>query len=77
MKRCQKFLACNFHLYFRNVTSSYEIAATAVKLLRKVVSSAKWTTAKELMCVIKEVGKHMIESQPTESCVGNMIRKCK
>ncbi|EDO45133.1 predicted protein [Nematostella vectensis] len=54
---------------------SYNTATQTVQLLRKVVSITHWKTAGELMQIVRREGKKMANAQPTESAVGNMVRR--
>ncbi|KXJ17540.1 Translation initiation factor eIF-2B subunit beta [Exaiptasia diaphana] len=48
---------------------SYDTAMQTVQLLRKVVSFS------DLMEIVKREGKRLSNAQPTESAVGNMVRR--
>ncbi|XP_020894774.1 translation initiation factor eIF-2B subunit beta [Exaiptasia diaphana] len=54
---------------------SYDTAMQTVQLLRKVVSFSYWKTAGDLMEIVKREGKRLSNAQPTESAVGNMVRR--
>lgn len=58
-----------------NVQGSYDVAYRTVLVLRRIVSSTKWSSASDLMRTIKLEGVRLIEAQPTEAAVGNMIRR--
>ncbi|OWF40818.1 translation initiation factor eIF-2B subunit beta-like [Mizuhopecten yessoensis] len=55
--------------------SSYYVALKTVCLLRKIIAQRKWQTAKDVMEVLKEDGRKMMMSQPSETAVGNMVRR--
>ncbi|KAJ8040346.1 Translation initiation factor eIF-2B subunit beta [Holothuria leucospilota] len=57
------------------IKGSYDVALQTLLLLRRVVSQSKWSTAKELRERIREEGKKLISSQPSESAIGNMVRR--
>jgi len=57
------------------VVGSYNIALKTVFLLRKLVGSSRWTNAKELIEAIKSFGNDVIQSEPSEPTVGNMVRR--
>ncbi|XP_061668287.1 translation initiation factor eIF-2B subunit beta [Syngnathoides biaculeatus] len=55
--------------------SSAETARETASLLRRITSQARWTTAGELMEIIRKEGRRMAAAQPSETTVGNMIRR--
>lgn len=57
------------------IHGSYNVAFRTVSLLIRVVSQRKWSNAKELMDIVREEGKKMMAAQPSESAVGNMVRR--
>ncbi|XP_065904364.1 translation initiation factor eIF2B subunit beta-like [Dysidea avara] len=67
-----------FESYMQRKTrlhSSYDVARRTVELLRTVVSTTKFKHARELMDAIKKIGKRMNLAHPSESAVGNMVRR--
>jgi len=54
---------------------SFDIAMGTVLLLRKVVGNTRWANAKELMESVREIGKKVGDAQPSETTVGNMVRR--
>ncbi|CAH3044422.1 unnamed protein product [Porites evermanni] len=54
---------------------SYAIATQTLQLLRRIVSQTRWSTAGELMQCVRTEGKKMASAQPTDSVVGNMVRR--
>ncbi|PFX32201.1 translation initiation factor eIF-2B subunit beta-like [Stylophora pistillata] len=54
---------------------SYDVAFQTLQLLRRIVSQTRWSTAGELMQYMKTEGKKMASAQPTDSVVGNMVRR--
>ena len=57
------------------IRGSYDIAMKTVLVLRKAVGQLRWSTAKELMDFVREAGKSLINAQPSEDAVGNMVRR--
>ena len=57
------------------VIGSFDIAIRTVLLLRKLVGNTRWSTAKELIDSVKTVGQKLIDSQSSETSVGNMVRR--
>ena len=57
------------------IRGSYDIAMKTVLVLRKAVGQLRWSTAKELMDFVREAGKSLIDAQPSEDAVGNMVRR--
>ncbi|XP_025110515.1 translation initiation factor eIF-2B subunit beta-like [Pomacea canaliculata] len=54
---------------------SYTVASRTVDLLRRIISKSKWASAKELMEIIRAEGKKLMAADPSESVVGNMVRR--
>ncbi len=42
---------------------------------RTVMGTCRWATAAELMGIVKRVGKALIEAQPLELVIGNIVRR--
>lgn len=58
-----------------NVNGSYNVAHQTLYWLRNIISQAKWNNISELMTHVREEGKRMMDSQPAEATIGNMIRR--
>ena len=56
------------------MSGSYAVAEASVQLLRVVISSSKWGNAKELVDLIKSVGTRILNAEPSEVIVGNMVQ---
>ncbi|KAI0819080.1 eukaryotic translation initiation factor 2B beta subunit [Irpex lacteus] len=59
----------------RQVVGSREAALETVKVLRQVVSRAKFSNIDQLVTLIRSIGKRLVEAQPKEHTVGNTVRK--
>ncbi|XP_002740976.1 translation initiation factor eIF2B subunit beta-like [Saccoglossus kowalevskii] len=57
------------------VLGSYEIAKKTVDILRRLVSQTRWSNAGEIMDIIRREGRRMMDAQPSEAIVGNMVRR--
>ncbi|XP_063295957.1 translation initiation factor eIF2B subunit beta isoform X1 [Pelobates fuscus] len=55
--------------------SSEETARDTVGLLRRIIAQARWGNAGELMEIIRREGRRMTAAQPSETTVGNMVRR--
>uniref|UniRef100_A0A8C5R1H2 Translation initiation factor eIF2B subunit beta n=1 Tax=Leptobrachium leishanense TaxID=445787 RepID=A0A8C5R1H2_9ANUR len=55
--------------------SSEETARDTVGLLRRIIAQARWGNAGEVMEIIRREGRRMIAAQPSETTVGNMVRR--
>ncbi|NP_001080268.1 eukaryotic translation initiation factor 2B subunit beta L homeolog [Xenopus laevis] len=55
--------------------SSDETARETVGLLRRIIAQARWGNAGELMEIIRREGRRMTAAQPSETTVGNMVRR--
>uniref|UniRef100_A0A3Q3GUH7 Translation initiation factor eIF2B subunit beta n=1 Tax=Labrus bergylta TaxID=56723 RepID=A0A3Q3GUH7_9LABR len=54
---------------------SAETARETTALLRRITAQARWGSAGDLMEIIRKEGRRMIAAQPSETTVGNMIRR--
>lgn len=54
---------------------SAETARETTALLRRIASNARWSSAGDLMEIIRKEGRRMIVAQPSETTVGNMVRR--
>ncbi|KFY87587.1 hypothetical protein V500_06879 [Pseudogymnoascus sp. VKM F-4518 (FW-2643)] len=59
----------------RQIRNSRPCAVATAKLLRRVVSSMKWRDAEDLIRRIQDVGQRLMEAQPREMVVGNIVRR--
>lgn len=57
------------------IQGSFNVAYKTVTLMVRVVSQTKWSSAKELMDIVKMEGQKMMAAQPSESAIGNMVRR--
>ncbi|XP_019407353.1 PREDICTED: translation initiation factor eIF-2B subunit beta isoform X2 [Crocodylus porosus] len=54
---------------------SEETARQTLGLLRKIIARGRWGKAGELMGLIRKEGQRMTVAQPSETTVGNMVRR--
>ncbi|NWW33224.1 EI2BB factor, partial [Panurus biarmicus] len=54
---------------------SEDTARQTLSLLRKIVGHGRWSRAGELMDLIRTEGRRMTAAQPSETTVGNMVRR--
>ncbi|XP_034783939.1 translation initiation factor eIF-2B subunit beta [Acipenser ruthenus] len=54
---------------------SGETARDTAFLLRKITAQARWNSAGDLMDIIRKEGRRMTAAQPSETTVGNMVRR--
>uniref|UniRef100_A0AAQ4P1Z3 Translation initiation factor eIF2B subunit beta n=1 Tax=Gasterosteus aculeatus aculeatus TaxID=481459 RepID=A0AAQ4P1Z3_GASAC len=54
---------------------SAEMARETTALLRRIAAQARWSNAGDLMEIIRTEGRRMTAAQPSETTVGNMIRR--
>ncbi|KAI3364326.1 hypothetical protein L3Q82_011123, partial [Scortum barcoo] len=54
---------------------SAETARETTSLLRRITAQARWSSAGDLMEIIRKEGRRMSAAQPSETTVGNMIRR--
>ncbi|XP_020841937.1 translation initiation factor eIF2B subunit beta isoform X2 [Phascolarctos cinereus] len=55
--------------------SSEDMARETVGLLHRIVAHGRWSNAGELMELIRKEGRRMTAAQPSETTVGNMVRR--
>uniref|UniRef100_A0A674B6E8 Translation initiation factor eIF2B subunit beta n=1 Tax=Salmo trutta TaxID=8032 RepID=A0A674B6E8_SALTR len=55
------------------IRGSGETARETTALLRKVAAQARWSSAGDLMEIIRKEGRRMTAAQPSETTVGNMV----
>jgi translation initiation factor eIF-2B subunit beta len=58
-----------------NIQGSYQVAHNTLTLLRRLVEHGQWKTTAELKKMILDVGKQMIDAQPSETAIANMVRR--
>uniref|UniRef100_A0A8C1KHN8 Translation initiation factor eIF2B subunit beta n=1 Tax=Cyprinus carpio TaxID=7962 RepID=A0A8C1KHN8_CYPCA len=58
-----------------SLRGSAETARETTALLRRITAQARWGNAGELMEIIRKEGRRMTAAQPSETTVGNMIRR--
>uniref|UniRef100_A0A8D0AQ29 Translation initiation factor eIF2B subunit beta n=1 Tax=Sander lucioperca TaxID=283035 RepID=A0A8D0AQ29_SANLU len=54
---------------------SAETARETTALLRRITAQARWSSAGDLMEIIRKEGRRITAAQPSETTVGNMIRR--
>ncbi|XP_064005912.1 translation initiation factor eIF2B subunit beta isoform X2 [Pogoniulus pusillus] len=54
---------------------SEDTARQTLSLLRKIIAHGRWSRAGELMDLIRTEGQRMTAAQPSETTVGNMVRR--
>nr|XP_029503576.1 translation initiation factor eIF-2B subunit beta-like isoform X1 [Oncorhynchus nerka] len=54
---------------------SGEMARETTYLLRRITAQARWSSAGDLMEIIRNEGRRMTAAQPSETTVGNMVRR--
>ncbi|KAL1757236.1 hypothetical protein FB107DRAFT_260255 [Schizophyllum commune] len=59
----------------RQVVGSRVAALETVRLLRQVVSKARFHNIEQLVRIIRTVGRRLVDAQPKEHSVGNTVRK--
>lgn len=59
----------------RQLVGSSTVAQATLKLLIVVISKNNWSKPNELLNLVKSVGQKLIEANPTELAVGNIVRR--
>eukprot|EP01133_Synstelium_polycarpum_P006726 gene6726-7819_t len=59
----------------KRITGSFNVSKATAEFLRHYTSMNRWTNAKSLIEQVKTIGKRLIETQPLEFCIGNIVRR--
>src|SRR5271154_236807 len=59
----------------RQIKNSRPCAIATAQLLLRVVAKFRWTDVGKLLVRIQQVGQRLIEAQPKEMVVGNIVRR--
>src|SRR5690554_5841141 len=59
----------------RQLVGSSTVAQATLRLLIVVISKSNWTTCNQLLTLVKSIGQRLIQANPTELAVGNIIRR--
>jgi len=59
----------------RQLVGSSTVSQATLKLLIVVISKSNWTTCNQLVTLVKTVGQRLVQANPTELAVGNIIRR--
>lgn len=57
------------------IQGPYHVASQTVSILKHIIGESMWTSASELMDIVKYESQRMITAQPTEAAIGNMVRR--
>lgn len=57
------------------VQGPHEVASQMVTVLKHIIGESSWTSARELMDLVKTDSRRMIDAQPSETAIGNMARR--
>ncbi|KYR00968.1 translation initiation factor eIF-2B beta subunit [Tieghemostelium lacteum] len=63
------------HLKRKVVAGSFHVSQKTAQVLRHYISISKWPNAKVIIDQIKSIGKRLIDAQPLEFCIGNIVRR--
>ncbi|PFH54151.1 hypothetical protein AMATHDRAFT_135818 [Amanita thiersii Skay4041] len=59
----------------RQVVGSRDTALETLLVLRQVITRAKFSNIDQLVGIIRAVGRRLVEAQPKEHSIGNIVRK--
>ncbi|KAK9299900.1 hypothetical protein QLX08_007234 [Tetragonisca angustula] len=62
-------------IHYGGVKRTHNIVVATILVLKNIISNEKWTTAKNLINIIRTNGKYLVEAIPLEFCIGNMVRR--
>eukprot|EP01103_Thecamoeba_quadrilineata_P019603 TRINITY_DN8010_c0_g1_i1.p1 TRINITY_DN8010_c0_g1~~TRINITY_DN8010_c0_g1_i1.p1 ORF type:complete len:357 (+),score=71.99 TRINITY_DN8010_c0_g1_i1:31-1071(+) len=57
------------------VVGSFNVAKKTMDLLLKAIESHKWKNTQTVMELVKDLGKKLIEAQPLELAIGNVVKR--
>lgn len=60
---------------FRKIVGSYNISNAMLTLLLSIITENNWTTADELMTIVRETGMILENALPQEAILGNIVRR--
>jgi hypothetical protein len=63
------------NIELRELASSSQTALASVKLIKKLIGDSRWSTASDLLKILKEQEKFLFERIPTETVVRNIWRR--
>ncbi|XP_064486449.1 translation initiation factor eIF2B subunit beta-like [Ornithodoros turicata] len=55
--------------------TSNDIAKFLVNVLVNLIKHREWKTAQDLLCILRSEGQKMIKVDPTETAIGNIVRR--
>eukprot|EP01113_Clastostelium_recurvatum_P019384 TRINITY_DN2284_c0_g1_i2.p1 TRINITY_DN2284_c0_g1~~TRINITY_DN2284_c0_g1_i2.p1 ORF type:complete len:349 (-),score=89.90 TRINITY_DN2284_c0_g1_i2:52-1098(-) len=59
----------------KQVKGSYNVAVRTAEFARQVISHSKWSNAKQLLDILREVGSRLVHASPLEFAIGNVVRR--
>ncbi|XP_043523672.1 translation initiation factor eIF-2B subunit beta [Frieseomelitta varia] len=62
-------------IHYGGVKRTYNTVVATILVLKNIISNEEWTTAKNLINIIRRNGKYLVEAIPLEFCIGNMVRR--
>jgi translation initiation factor eIF-2B subunit beta len=69
----------NFHFncakFVRELSSTSKVALASVNLVKKLIGESRWFTANDLLHILKEEEKNLLERIPSETIVMNIWRR--
>uniref|UniRef100_A0A1L8DS19 Translation initiation factor eIF2B subunit beta n=1 Tax=Nyssomyia neivai TaxID=330878 RepID=A0A1L8DS19_9DIPT len=64
-----------YDIMTRKIDSSYEITTRSVTVFKNIIAASEWKTADELMKIIRDQGRILMEALPQENVTANMCRR--
>ncbi|XP_034940580.1 translation initiation factor eIF-2B subunit beta [Chelonus insularis] len=62
-------------IHYGKLTGTYNIVVATIRILKEIISTTEWDTAKQLMELIVLNGKYIVNAIPLEASIGNMVRR--
>ncbi|KAL1412584.1 GCD complex subunit gcd7 [Vanrija albida] len=59
----------------RQIVGSRNVALATIALIQNIVRSVKYNTIDELLAIIRDVGRRLVEANPKELAAGNIVRR--
>jgi len=71
----QLTILCFRLLKRRQIKGSEPCAIATIHILRQVVARARWHDVNQLLDKVQQVGRRLVEAQPRELVIGNIVRR--
>ncbi|KAL6260212.1 hypothetical protein P5V15_007747 [Pogonomyrmex californicus] len=63
------------NIHHKEIKGTHNIVVATISVLKEIINNIEWSTAKDLMDIIRQNGRYLEKTFPLEACIGNMIRR--